>query len=106
MNKSSVSTLSKPLGQNLNKHVLAVVTTIDSKNGLHMSRKGRKQVFANMFFNCPDMAWSPYRCNDHIDLSQEIFAIDMLTALKSSLEHRRKHLMRLLQLHMETRLAV
>ena len=29
----------------------------------------------------------------NIDLSQEIFAIDMLRALKSSLKHRRKHVL-------------
>ena len=30
----------------------------------------------------------------NIDFSQEIFAIDMLRALKSSLKHRRKHVLR------------
>ena len=34
-----------------------------------------------------------------IHISQEIFAIDMLTALKPSLEHDRKHIVRLLRLH-------
>ena len=34
-----------------------------------------------------------------IHVSQEIFAIDVLAALKSSLEHRRKHVLRLLQLY-------
>ena len=46
------------------------------------------------------MSWSSHSCNDagsHI--SQEIFAIDMLTALKPSLEHDRKHVVRLLQLY-------
>ena len=33
-----------------------------------------------------------------IHISQEIFAIDVLIALKSSLEQRRKHVLRLLQL--------
>ena len=33
-----------------------------------------------------------------IDLSQEILAISGLTALKASLKHRRKHVLRLLQL--------
>ena len=33
------------------------------------------------------------------DISQEIFSIDMLTALKSSLKHRRKHVLRSLQLY-------
>ena len=34
-----------------------------------------------------------------IHISQELFAIDMLKALKSSLEHDRKHVLRLLQLY-------
>ena len=34
-----------------------------------------------------------------IHISQELFAIDMLTALKSSLKHDRKHVLRLLQLY-------
>ena len=33
--------------------------------------------------------------------SQEIFAIDMLTALKPSLEHDRKHVLRWLRLYGE-----
>ena len=33
-----------------------------------------------------------------IDLSQEIFAIDILRILKSSLKHRRKHVLRSLQI--------
>ena len=34
-----------------------------------------------------------------IHISQEIFAFDVLTALKSSLEQRRKYVLRLLQLY-------
>ena len=34
-----------------------------------------------------------------IHISQEIFGIDVLTALKSSLEQRRKHVLRFLQLY-------
>ena len=34
-----------------------------------------------------------------IHISQEIFAIDLLTALKLSLEHDRKHIAQLLQLY-------
>ena len=37
-------------------------------------------------------------CNS-IHISQEIFAIDLLTALKSSLEQRRKHVVGLLRLY-------
>ena len=33
------------------------------------------------------------------DISQEIFSIDMLIALKSSLKHRRNHVLRSLQLY-------
>ena len=33
------------------------------------------------------------------DISQEIFSVYMLTALKSSLKHRRKHVLRSLQLY-------
>ena len=33
------------------------------------------------------------------DISQEIISIDMLTTLKSSLKHRRKHVLRSLQLY-------
>ena len=64
----------------------------------------RKHVLANMFLNSPDMAWFRILCccNHHqstIDLSEEILAIDELTALKSSLKHRRKHFLRLLRLY-------
>ena len=34
-----------------------------------------------------------------IDLSQELFAVNMLRTLKSSLKHRRKHVLRSLQLY-------
>ena len=46
-------------------------------------------------------------CNS-IHISQEIFGIDVLTALKSSLVQRRKHVLGLLQLYnyMETRLKL
>ena len=36
-----------------------------------------------------------------IHISQEIFAIDMLTALKPSLEHDRKHVLRLSRLYLD-----
>ena len=39
-------------------------------------------------------------CNS-IHISQEIFAIDVLTALKSSLEQRRKHVLGLLGLYQD-----
>ena len=34
-----------------------------------------------------------------IDLSQEIFAVDVLRIFKTSLKHRRKHVLRSLQLY-------
>ena len=43
------------------------------------------------------MPWSSHSCNDPgIHISQEIFAIDLFTALKPSLEHDRKHVVQLL----------
>ena len=41
-----------------------------------------------------------------IDVSQEIFAMDLLKALKSSLKHHRKHVLRLLQLNGDQALAL
>ena len=38
------------------------------------------------------------------DISQELFSIDILTALKYSLKHRRKHVLRRPGDYMETRL--
>ena len=55
------------------------------KPGLHMSCKNRKHMFGNMHFSCPHMAWSPYLSNDHkysIDLSQEIFVIDVFESFE------------------------
>ena len=48
------------------------------------------------------MVWTLNRCNAMVttfDISQEIFSIDMLTALKSSLKHHHKHVLRPLQLY-------
>ena len=41
-----------------------------------------------------------------IDLSQEIVAMDILKALKSSLKHHRKHVLPLLQLYGDQALRV
>ena len=64
------------------------------KPGLHMSRNDRKHMFANRFFKLSTYV----RLGLYIVVmiagthtSQEIFAIDMLTALKPSLEHNHKH---------------
>ena len=40
------------------------------------------------------------------DISQEIFSIDVLRALKSSLKHRRKHVLRPLQLYGDQALKI
>ena len=42
----------------------------------------------------------------NIDLSQAIFGIDMLRALKSSLKHRCKHVLRPLQLYGDQALCI
>ena len=40
------------------------------------------------------------------DISQEIFSIDMFTALKSCLKHHRKHVLRPLQLYGDQALSL
>ena len=63
------------------------------KPGLHKSCKDRKHMVANTFsLHIVVMITG-------IHISQEIFAIDVLTALKSSLEQRLKHVLRLLRLY-------
>ena len=67
------------------KHMLTILSTIYRdqalfKPGLHISRKDRKHRLENIV---------------NIYLSQEIFATDMLRALKSSLKHRRKRSLQL-----------
>ena len=50
--------------------------------------------------SCTDIVWSLNFCNDpSFDISQEIFSIDVLRALKSSLKLCRKHVLRPLQLY-------
>ena len=78
-----------------------LVHPVFRKPGLHISGKDRKHMVANTF-----LAFH-VACSSHvvmiagINISQEIFAVDVLTALKSSLKHRRKHVLRLLQLYGE-----
>ena len=65
------------------------------KPGLHISRKDRKHMFDNMSFHvCLGLDIVVMIAGIHI--SQEIFAIDMLTDLKPSLEHDRRHVVQLL----------
>ena len=70
------------------------------KPDLHINRKDCKHMFASPFLDCLSMAWSPYIAVmiTSGDLSQEIFATDMLTALKFSLENSCKRVLRLLRL--------
>ena len=62
-----------------------------SKPGLHISRKDRKHMPANTFLKLSSytLVFSLVVMIIGIHISQELFAIDMLTALKSSLEHDR-----------------
>ena len=73
-----------------------VFTTLTLNPGLNISRKdvcdhifGTVQVWLSRYIDV--MVAS-------IDLSLKIFAIDILTTLKSSLKHRRKHALRSLRL--------
>ena len=71
------------------------------KPGLHISRKDLKHLFANMFLSYIQ-TWIRLHIVamiTSIDISQEIFATDILEALKPSLKHHRKHVLRLLQLY-------
>ena len=46
------------------------------------------------------MPWSSHSCNiAGIHISQEVFATNMLKALKPSLQHDHKHVLRLLRLY-------
>ena len=68
------------------------------KPGNDISRQNHNYMFAVTFLSCPGMDWSPYRCNGpRNDLSQETFAIDIMTAFRYSLKHRRKHVLRSLR---------
>ena len=76
------------------------------KPGFHIGRKNGKYRLEYMFFKAVQLWLGLYMVVMivSIDLSREIFTIDMLRALKSSLKHRRKHVLRSLQLNMEPRL--
>ena len=66
------------------------------KPSLHVSRKDRNiDLRTSQLW----LALHVVVMNVNIDLSQEIFAIDMLRALKSSLKQRHKHVLRPLQLY-------
>ena len=61
----------------------------DSKSGIDISCKGRKMMFADRPSKLSTNHIVVMVAGIHI--SQEIFAFDILTALKPSLEHDRKH---------------
>ena len=67
-----------------------IVEIIKVKPGLYISRKDRKHMVANMFLSFPGMSPGLHivvsDCSVHI--SQEIFANDILTALKPSFRTR------------------
>ena len=60
-----------------------------------------KHMFTNRFFSAFHVCFALYVVPmiAGIHISQEIFAIDMLTALKPSQEHDRKHVVQLLGLY-------
>ena len=60
-------------------------------------------MFANTFFLAFRVCLGLYKVVmiAGIHISQEIFAIDMLTVLKPSLEHNRKHVLRLSRLFVD-----
>ena len=67
------------------------------KPGLHINRKDRKHMIAKTDFKLSRL-WLGLHIVvviTSIDLSQEILAIDVFTALKSSLKHRRKRWLQL-----------
>ena len=70
------------------------------KPGFSVSCKDRKHMFANTFLlSCLRIYIVVMIVGIHI--SQEIFAIDMLTVLKPFLEHDRKLVLRLSRLHLD-----
>ena len=78
---------------------VANVLCIFLKPGLGISCKNRKHMFADTFLlSFLRMPWSSHSCNDRRYSYFIIFAIDMLTVLKSFLEHDRKHVLRLSRL--------
>ena len=86
---------------------VANVLCIFLKPGLGISCKNRKHMFADTFLlSFLRMPWSSHSCNDHrYSYFIRNVVIDMLTVLKSFLEHDCKHVLRLSRLFsMETRL--
>ena len=71
------------------------------KPGFHISRKDRKHTVTNMYFKLYryDLVFKCCNGGHSFDSSQQMFSIDLLRALKSSLKHRRKHVLRPLQLY-------
>ena len=65
------------------------------KHDLHISRKDRKHMVGNVYFMMYGYCLlSPIvGMITRFNISQEIFSIHMLAALKLSLKHRRKHVL-------------
>ena len=73
--------------------------SVSVKPGLHIRRKDRKHRLENMFFFKLWLGLHMVEMITDIDLSQEIFAINVPRTLKSSLKHRCKHVLWSLQLY-------
>ena len=74
-----------------------IIKIIKVKPGLQISCEARKHVVANMLLSFPCMSWLHIVISDRsVHISQEIFGNDLLTALKPSLGHDCKHVLRLL----------
>ena len=86
--------------QNLLQFCLGLVGDNRLKPGLHISRKDCKHRLEHVF-QAVQLWLGLYVVVmiTSIDVPQEIFAMDMLKALKSSLKHIRKHVLRPLQLY-------
>ena len=69
--------------------------------GLHLSIKDRKHMVAKHVFQAFHVSLGIHTVImiPSIHISKEIFAIDVLTALKPSLEHCRLHVLRCLRLY-------
>ena len=85
----------------IKKLITNYMNTLHLKPGSHISRKDRKHMFVNTFFQAVRV-WLGLRIIVMIpssDLSQGIFEVGILKALKSSLELSGKDVLRWLRPH-------
>ena len=68
------------------------------KPGLHVSSKDRKHMVGNVYFKIYGYGLL-FGMIASFEISQETFSIDILTASKSSLKHRHKHVLQSLLLY-------